>query len=638
MAKNKNIYKPRYKIAFQAKSKIWPYKNSRLRRFFSIRGRWANRCGTFRKNILVASTIKWTVARRYIRAYTRSIYPKKSKRYKKAFYIKQQVRHFYGKVTEAKLRSFYKTHLIHTVNRNKSFFGALECRADMFLFRLRLLPTIYACHQYVHHHGLIINRVGLEKSPHALIKIGDTISIPRAHWRTLYKYLLYRVFYRAYGKTILKKRQYKLLKKKSKWVSWLIWKQKRKQSKLNRKYVRKVKNRARILEKNKYRISANKYLPRSKHWFVRPLPKMPQKPKLIPGLFSLYKNKRKRILNWRLAKLRKKTLKLKNRAFINKARTAAKLKNKSKNKIKTNKIFYFKLVQFKLLRQMYFICWEIYNNVIPQLKQRILKPENKEVLKMLQDFYYNIVQVLHYVASYKAKFNGFWANIKKYMGSTVKKVKKQKKYIKRRPRILILILSFIYVTNTQWLFILENYKYKLNRLQDLKVLKDQRNIVKIETKTQAELLKQKKNSKSLEESRDRMKHYLTNIFKLESEFKQNQALKKEHFTLIFRVWIRKLFTKIRPRKRYFEYKKAQNKMVAQGNHLLYFLINRRYKTLRKQSIRRLKKVHWYLPNYIYFDLRTLQAILLYSPRSNEIVYPFKCSLLKIFSFYKSIGV
>jgi ribosomal protein S4 len=91
------------------------------------------------------------------------------------------LRHFYGKVTEAKLRRFYKTHLIDTVNRNKSFFGALECRADMFLFRLRLLPTIYACHQYVHHHGLVINKVGLEKSPHALVRIGDRISIPQNH-------------------------------------------------------------------------------------------------------------------------------------------------------------------------------------------------------------------------------------------------------------------------------------------------------------------------------------------------------------------------------------------------------------------------------------------------------------------------
>ena len=226
MSKNKNVYKPRYKIAFQAKSKIWPYKNSRLRRFFGIRSRWINRCGSFRKNILVATTIKWTVARRFIKPYTRRLRSRKSKsRYKNTFYVKQQLRHFYGKITEVKLRSIYKNHLMGTVNRNKSFFSALECRADMFFFRLRFLPTIYACHQYIHHHGLVINKTGIEKSPNALIKVGDTISIPESHWTAMYRYLLHRIFYRAYGKTILKKRQYNTTKKKCAWL--LNWKKKK---------------------------------------------------------------------------------------------------------------------------------------------------------------------------------------------------------------------------------------------------------------------------------------------------------------------------------------------------------------------------------------------------------------------------
>jgi ribosomal protein S4 len=80
-----------------------------------------------------------------------------------------------------KMRALYRTHLMDTLKRNKSFFNALECRADMFFFRLRFLPTIYSCHQYVHHHGLVINSTGLEKSPNALIKVGDVISIPIEH-------------------------------------------------------------------------------------------------------------------------------------------------------------------------------------------------------------------------------------------------------------------------------------------------------------------------------------------------------------------------------------------------------------------------------------------------------------------------
>jgi len=58
MKKNTNVYKPRFKIAFQAKSKIWAYKNSRLRHFFSIRGRRLFRGGFFRRNVIVANTLK----------------------------------------------------------------------------------------------------------------------------------------------------------------------------------------------------------------------------------------------------------------------------------------------------------------------------------------------------------------------------------------------------------------------------------------------------------------------------------------------------------------------------------------------------------------------------------------------------
>jgi ribosomal protein S4 len=43
---------------------------------------------------------------------------------------------------------------------------------------MRLLPTIYACHQLIHHQGLLINGK-IEKSPHALVKTGDIVSIQK---------------------------------------------------------------------------------------------------------------------------------------------------------------------------------------------------------------------------------------------------------------------------------------------------------------------------------------------------------------------------------------------------------------------------------------------------------------------------
>ena len=66
------------------------------------------------------------------------------------------------------------------MNRNRSFYAALERRVDVFFFRMRLLPTIFACHQYVHHYGILVNRKR-QYSPNALLSVGDTVSIQRCH-------------------------------------------------------------------------------------------------------------------------------------------------------------------------------------------------------------------------------------------------------------------------------------------------------------------------------------------------------------------------------------------------------------------------------------------------------------------------
>lgn len=54
--------------------------------------------------------------------------------------------------------------------------SGLESRLDRILFRRRLRPTIYTCHQFIRHQGICVNG-GLEHSPHAQIRLGDTISL-----------------------------------------------------------------------------------------------------------------------------------------------------------------------------------------------------------------------------------------------------------------------------------------------------------------------------------------------------------------------------------------------------------------------------------------------------------------------------
>lgn len=101
--------------------------------------------------------------------------PKKS-RYRNRFYAKQQLRLFHGEVKEGTFRNFFRNHLTAVTTRGHSFFSALESRLDRVFFRRRLLPTIFACRQFITHQGLEVNS-GIEKSPRALIRTGDRVAV-----------------------------------------------------------------------------------------------------------------------------------------------------------------------------------------------------------------------------------------------------------------------------------------------------------------------------------------------------------------------------------------------------------------------------------------------------------------------------
>ena len=208
---NKNVYKPRYKIAYQAKSKIWPYKNSRLRGFFKLRSKKSIRRGKFKRYVLVFNNMKWTIARRNIRPYMfRSNAGKR--RYKDIFYKKQQIRNFYGKVSEETFRNFFKRFLANSTRRNKTFFTALEFRLDMVLFRMKIMPTIYACNQLIHHHGVFLNKK-LKNSPQEIVRVGDLISLPKNQWNSIFFYIFTRIYFRGFGYMVLKKRRIRKYKK-----------------------------------------------------------------------------------------------------------------------------------------------------------------------------------------------------------------------------------------------------------------------------------------------------------------------------------------------------------------------------------------------------------------------------------------
>jgi len=102
------------------------------------------------------------------------------RRFRNAFYIKQQMRAFHGKIKESAFKNIFQRYVNNGVTRKRSFYASLECRIDMIFFRMRLLPTIFAANQYILQYGILLNK-GVETSPNAIVSPGDIVSLRKLH-------------------------------------------------------------------------------------------------------------------------------------------------------------------------------------------------------------------------------------------------------------------------------------------------------------------------------------------------------------------------------------------------------------------------------------------------------------------------
>ena len=525
-----NVYKPRYKIAFQAKSKIWPYKDSRLRRFFNIRGRKLVRRGFFKRYVVVLNNMKWTIARRYIRPYMRRRTAAR-RRFRNAFYSKQQLRAFHGKIKEEKFRNFFRKYLTHGVNRNMSFYAALERRLDIFFFRMRLFPTIFACHQYILHHGVILNK-GIERCPSALVRPGDILTISTEHWHAIYHYIKERIMYRVHGKRRMLKRKYTRLKKKTWWT---------------RSALRATALARYILKKRKH-LDIFLIKRRIKFFEVFQL--------LLTQTYLLIDTS------------------VKDKSFVKK-------------------------IALKLYLQLHSVYLSFKKFMYLEKKRR--------------KFFY--IQWLKFRFKF-VKIVKSWKQKKKGLNLTKLRARNNKMYLH-----FIYLLKSISSTYLNWLSIMLQL-----RLEELKYyyflfisLKENSISTKLKLKL---LVKQRKKFLILQSAyiRKNIITYYQLFFRRFFKFETRKSFYKD-----ISIYINETKTTIKKR-------------VPNGNSLTYFLIRRRFRIRRSKRIPRLKQVHWAIPKYIHFDVRTLRAVFLYSPAEKEIHYSFKCSLPKIVSFYKSLAL
>lgn len=196
------IKNSKYRICFQTKNKVWIYKNSRLRNFYKIRNRIVLDSTKMGKQFLITKNMKWTVARRKMVPYFWS----KSRFYffyKNLFFTKQRLKSFYGGLKEYQIRNIFKNTWNKEHNfRTNVFIGALEQRLGMVMFRMRLLPTIFACNQLVRHHGILVNN-NLISLPSFRVKVGDFVSIPKDYWFIFYYFIFERLRHRFWGQSLL---------------------------------------------------------------------------------------------------------------------------------------------------------------------------------------------------------------------------------------------------------------------------------------------------------------------------------------------------------------------------------------------------------------------------------------------------
>lgn len=219
MYKKRNTFKPKLKICYTTKNRVWFNKNSKFINFYNFRRRIILKRNRFYKRYFLKSkNIKWTLTRRFmywnslnkIRSkLKRNKNRKKHNFYKDSLYSKQQLKKFYGKTKEKDIiKLFIKNWYSNKKWRQYNFFFSLERRLDIILYRLRFLPTIYSCNQYITFNGLLVNDI-LYKRPHLNTSVGDIISFRLKHWSLFFSIYENKLQHRKLGFMINKKRNLK---------------------------------------------------------------------------------------------------------------------------------------------------------------------------------------------------------------------------------------------------------------------------------------------------------------------------------------------------------------------------------------------------------------------------------------------
>jgi small subunit ribosomal protein S4 len=89
---------------------------------------------------------------------------------------KQKLKGYYGNISEKQFRKYYAEAVRRRGDTSENLIGILERRLDAVVYRMKLVPTVFAARQFVNHGHVRVNgrRVNI---PSYLVRDGDVISI-----------------------------------------------------------------------------------------------------------------------------------------------------------------------------------------------------------------------------------------------------------------------------------------------------------------------------------------------------------------------------------------------------------------------------------------------------------------------------
>lgn len=413
----KRVFRPKLKICYKTNNKIWFNKNSKFIYFYNFRRRIPlKRNRFFKRFFLKSKNIKWTLTRRFMYwgALNKITYKKKKRInkskyniYKDSLHSKQQLKKFYGKLKEKQiLKYFIKSWYSNKKWKQLNFFFSMERRLDVILYRLRFLPTIYSCNQYITYNGLCVNNT-LKKRPNLKINIGDIISFPSFyHWLLFFVLHKDKLEHRLLGHRINKNRDlFKFKKTFIKLLKYLKFKKfKRFSNKieyqfLHKRILNKIKKKNTLnFYKDSFFFSCKTYYGNINYWLIKRIKSEPLhnvKNFMVKKNFQKFNffqkikvNKIKKLYKFLKKKIHKKKKRGIRYLNLNKKNKAYKKKKKIYKKFLSNSFSYYNFSNIKFLQQ-----YDLRNNFLNMYNiYNFLKNKKKNDLllyKYLKFLYFN---------------------------------------------------------------------------------------------------------------------------------------------------------------------------------------------------------------------------------------------------------